>query len=157
MSIQTDIETALLAALRKCPALQKVQTFEADIRDCLFTGEKLTQGFRAGELPALNLSATLDPTPSRPFTLAEIQHEVPVSICCITKGQNRKEAYNSAKALQEAVEGVLNTLRRSGNSLGSNALVMGDVSSSVTTMQDNPHCFAVGTTAVKILKITPLA
>lgn len=137
--------------------LSSVKTFEADIRDCLFTGEKLTQGFRPGELPAVNLSATLDPTQRSQFTAAETQHEIPVSIVVITKAQNRKDAQLAAKGLQEAVENVLDRLRRSSNAIGNNTLLFGNVTSSVTTLQDNPHCFAVGTTAAKITKITPSA
>jgi hypothetical protein len=157
VSIQSDLEAALLALLKAEDGLSSVRTFEADIRDCLFTGEKLTQGFRSTELPAVNLSATLDPTQRSPFTASETQHEIPVSIVVITKALNRKDAQLAAKGLQEAIEDVLDRLRRSSNTIGNNTLLFGNVTSSVTTLQDDPHCFAVGTTAAKITKITPLA
>ena len=157
MSIQNDLEAALLTLLRAETGLSSVITFEADVRDCLFTGEKITQGFRPGELPAINLSATLDPTQRTMITVSEVKHEIPVSIVCITKAQNRKDAFDSGKQLQEAVENVLDRLRRSNNGIGGNTFLFDSVTSSMTTLQDSPHCFAVGTTAAKITKITPLA
>jgi hypothetical protein len=157
MSVQSDLEVGLMKLLRSCGGLAAVRTFEADIRDCLFTEGKLTQGFREGELPAVNFSATLDPTQRSPFTAAETQHEIPVSIVIVTKAQKRKAAYNAAKDLQEAVEGVLEGLRKSSNAIGNNTLLLGNITSSVTTLQDNPHCFAVGTTSAKITRITPVA
>jgi hypothetical protein len=157
MSIQSDIEQALLKLLKAEPRLREVKTFEADIRDCLFTGEKLTLGFRIGELPAVNLSATLDPTQRSQFTVTEIQHEIPVSIVVITAAQKRKAAFDAAKELQEGVECVLDRLRKSANGIGHNTLLFGNVTSSVTTIQESPHCFAMGTTSAKITKITPLA
>ena len=39
MSIQSDLETGLMALLKAEPGLSSVKTIEADIRDCLFTGE----------------------------------------------------------------------------------------------------------------------
>ncbi|HZL56930.1 MAG TPA: hypothetical protein VFC21_07605 [Bryobacteraceae bacterium] len=157
MSIQSDLEDALIALLKAEPGLASVKTVEAEIRDCLFSGEKLTQGFRDTELPAINLSATLDPTQRSQFTASEIQHEIPVSICCIARALKRKAAYNAVKEIQEAIENVLDRLRKSSNAIGNNTLLFGNVTSSVTTIQDNPHCFAVGTTAAKITKITTLA
>ncbi len=154
MSIQSGLETALLAALKESPGLNTVKLFEDDIRDCLFTREKVTQGFRDSEMPALNLSASLDPTSSTQFTMTETQHDVPVSIVVITKALKRKTSYDAAKTYQEEVERVLNGFRRSGNTLGHNALVMGEISSAIITIQDNPHCFALGTTTCKITKIT---
>lgn len=155
MSIQSDLEAALLTLLKASPALAGVKTFEAEVRDCLFADEaRLIQGFEPASLPAINLSGQLDPTIRSPFTAGETQHDVPFSIIVVTKAQNRGAARRAAKALQEGVEDLLDSLRRSGNVLGQNALVMGDVTSSITTIQHSPHCYATGTTAVKIKKIT---
>jgi hypothetical protein len=154
MSIQRDLEITLLAAFKGAAALSTIVTFEDDIRDCLFSNEKLTQGFRDTEMPALNLSASIDPTMSSEFTMTETEHEVPVSIVILTKALKRKPAFEQAKAYQETIERVLNGFRKYGTPLGFNARVKGDLSSSLITIQDNPHCFAVGTTACKISKIT---
>ncbi|HVW07303.1 MAG TPA: hypothetical protein VHC90_01905 [Bryobacteraceae bacterium] len=154
MSIQKDLETKLLAALKQAPRLAAIKTWEADIRDCLFTESKLTQGFNAEELPALNLSASIDPTKRTPFTYTEAQHDIPVSIVVITKAVKRKEAFDGAKDLQEAVECVLELFRRSGNSLGQNTFLFGEISSSAITIQQDPYSFAVGTTGCTITKIT---
>jgi hypothetical protein len=154
VSIQKDIETKLLAALKAASALRSIRTFEAEIRDCLFTESKLTQGFHAEELPALNLSASIDPTKRSPFTYTEAQHDIPVSIVVITKALKRRSAFDSLKDYQEAVEAVLEQFRKSGNSLGANTFLFGGISSSAITIQDNPNSFAVGTTGCTITKIT---
>jgi hypothetical protein len=154
MSIQSELEAALLAAFKATPGLRTIVTFEDDIRDVLFTNEKLSSGFRSTEMPALNLSASLDPTTSSQFTMTETQHDVPVSICIITKATKRKTAWEAAKVYQEAIECTLNGFRKMGTSLGFNAAVMGDITSSLITVKDEPHSFAVGTTACKITKIT---
>ncbi len=155
MSLQSELEVSLATILKAEPSLQIVKTIEADVRECLFAdASQLIGGFRDSELPAINLSGQLDPTVSNPFTAGEIQADVPFSIVIVTKAQNRTDARSRLKQLQDGVEKVLNSLRRSGNALGQNALVMGDISSSAQTFQSNPYCFAVGTTAVKIKKIT---
>src|SRR6185437_9621745 len=154
VSIQSEIEAGLLAALKTAPGLSTIKTFEDDIRDCLFADTKQISGFNPSELPAINLSASLDPTASSQFTMTETQHDVPVSIVVIVKAQKRKPAFDAVKQYQEAIEGVLNGFRRSGNSLGVNALLMGDVSSSAITIQDQPFCWGTGTTGFKITKIT---
>ena len=154
MSIQHDLEVALLAAFKSTPGLSTIVVFEDDIRDCLFTAEKLTQGFRDTELPALNLSASLDPTKSSQFTMTETQHDVPVSIAIVTKALKRKAAWEAAKTYQEAIECVLNGFRKMGTTLGFNALVMGDITSSITSIKDTTHSYAVGATACNITKIT---
>ena len=155
MSLQSDLETGLLALLKAEPGLATVATFEADVRDCLFgDASAMISGFRPTELPAVNLTGQIDPTASSQFTAGEIQHDVPFSIVVICKAQDRATARGYVKGLQDGVESVLNALRRSGNALGQNAIVMGDLSSSAIAIQHSPHCFAVGTTAVKIKKIT---
>ena len=104
----------------------------------------------------MNFSATLDPTQTSQFTAAEVQSEIPVSIVCITKAQERKAAFVAANELKDAVERVLNGMRKSSNAIGNNTLLLGNITSSVQTLQDSPHCFAVATTAAKITKITAL-
>ena len=139
MSIQSELETALLTALKATPGLSTIKVFEDDIRDCLFTAEKLTEGFRDTEMPALNLSASLDPTTSSQFTMTETQHDVPVSIAIVTKGLNRKAAWEEAKKYQEAIECILEGFRKIGTSLGFNAVIMGDITSSLISIKADTY------------------
>ncbi len=154
MSIQKDLEMKLLAAVKAAPGLNAIRVFEADIRDCLFTEAKLTDGFLPEELPALNLSASLDPTKRTPFTWTEAEHAIPVSIVIITKAVKRKDAFDAVKTFQEALECVLEQFRKGGNSLGNNTFLFGEIASSAISIQGDPNCFAVGTTACTITKIT---
>lgn len=147
MSVEVEIEEALLPLLRAIPGLL---TVEATIRECLFGQDKFATGFRATELPALNFSATVDPVKTSQFTTTQKQRDVPITICVVTRHQKRKTAEQTARDFQNQVEAVLDTLRRTGNALGPNRLILGDYSSSMISFEEKPHCFATGTTAATI-------
>jgi hypothetical protein len=153
---RTEVELSLVEMLKTAAGLETVKTFENSIRECLFTGEKLTLGFRTEELPAIAVSAQLKPTKSSMFSAGERQHEVPVSLTIITRAQRKKEALAKAADLQDAVDRVLAAARKSGNSLGDNTLVIGDVTSSATAIDERPYSFAISTTEFTILKVVEL-
>jgi hypothetical protein len=153
---RTEVELSLVEMLKTAAGLETVKTFENSIRECLFTGEKLTLGFRTEELPAIAVSAQLKPTKSSMFSAGERQYEVPVSLTIITRAQRPKEALAKAADLQDAADRVLAAARKSGNSLGDNTLVIGDVTSSATTIDERPYSFAISTTEFTILKVVEL-
>lgn len=156
MSLYTELETNLAAMLQAAEALAGVKTVEADIRECLFSGDKLTQGFRPGELPAINISAELKPAARGPFTAGESQLTIPVSILVVCRAQKKQAAREQARVLQAAVEAVLDQARRSANGMGANAIVTGDITSSIVVVEDKPHSFAIGETQFNVLKIVDL-
>jgi hypothetical protein len=154
--LRTDLELAVIEALKAAESLARVKTFENSIRDCLFSGEKLTQGFRPEELPAIAVSAQLKPTKTSMFSAAEKQHEIPVSLTIVTRAQRGRDALAKAAELQGGVDSILDQFRRSGNPLGANALLSGDVASSATTIVEKPYSFAINTTEFTILKVVEL-
>jgi hypothetical protein len=153
---RTEVELSLVEMLKTAAGLETVKTFENSIRECLFTGEKLTLGFRTEELPAIAVSAQLKPTKSSMFSPGERLYEVPVSLTIITRAQRKKEALAKAADLQDAVDRVLAAARKSGNSLGDNTLVIGDVTSSATTIDERPYSFAINATDFTIVKVVEL-
>ena len=138
MSIFSDLEDGLVAMLKGSPGLEGVKTFETSVRECLFSGDKLTQGFRTDELPAINVSAQLKPSRSNPFSAGEKQYEIPLTVAIVTRATKGKLALQAVYELQTAVEGILDQARRSGNALGANVLVTGEVTSSATTIFEKP-------------------
>ena len=151
--IRTALELAILSVLRDAAGLAGVKTFENSVRDCLFTGENLTQGFRPEELPAIAVSAQLKPTVKAQFSVSETGWTIPVSLTIVTKAQRGKLAAAAAAGLQDAVDVVLGAFRKSGNGLGTNTLLMGDVSSSATVIDEKPYSFGISTTDFSILKV----
>jgi hypothetical protein len=156
VSICSDIEAALLDLLRAGNNLASVKTFEADIRECLFSGDKLIQGFRPEELPAVNVTAQLKPASSEPFSSGEAKHTVPVTIVVITKATRKKDARSAALQYQESIVTVLDAARRSDGRIGRNTLVTGELESSSVVIEEKPFHFAIATVEGTVLKVVEI-
>lgn len=154
--VRTDLEFALIEALKGADGLSTVKTWENSIRDCLFTGEAFTQGFRAEELPAIAVSCQLKPSKRSLFTPGERQYEIPVSITILTRAARSKDAIAAAAQIQDAMDPALDGLRRSGNALGRNTIIQGEISSSATSIDEKPAAFAISTTEFTVLKVVPI-
>lgn len=153
----TEVETALVAMLREANSLRQVKTVEATIRECLFTGNKLIQGFQGEELPALNVSSELKPYTRGPFTAGEIELTIPVSVMAIVRAPSAADARARVREMQAAIEAVLDKARRSDSGLGANTIITGDVQSSLVLIEEKPHHYAIGETQCQVLKVVPLA
>jgi hypothetical protein len=155
--VYSDLESAIAAMLQADAGLAAaVKTFEADVRECLFSGDKLAQGFRPDELPAVNVSAEIRPATRGPFTAGEMELTIPVSVIVIAKAQKKKAARAKLRELQVAIEAVLDQARRSASGLGANAIVTGDITSTIVIVEEKPHHFAIGESQFAVLKIVPL-
>ncbi len=153
----TEIEEGLVEMLRAAEGLAGVvKTFETSIRDCLFSADKQTKGFRAGELPAIGVSAQLKPAKSRPFTAGEKEYEIPVTVALVTRAQQPKAALSGIYDLLAPMEQVFDAARRSGNPLGPNVLVIGDLASDAAVVADAPFFFGVATVEATVLKVVEL-
>jgi hypothetical protein len=151
-----EVEDRLVEMLASAGTLNQVRTIETSVRECLFSGDKLTQGFRADELPAIAVSAQLKPARKAPWTSGEREIDIPLSIVVITKARTRRDALRQAGELRDAVDVVLDQARRSGNPLGDNTVLMGEVVTSATTIEEKPHVFAISTTECQIFKVVSL-
>lgn len=151
-----EIESAVLAMLQASPSLSGVRTFEADIREALFAGDKLSRGFRPEELPAINITAMSEPVQSEPFTAGELRYTVPVSVVIVTRGQDNGTVRAAVRALSFEVEKLLHQARRSDNPLGQGAMVAGPVESSVAVIQDAPLHFGIAEVKAQVVKVVEL-
>lgn len=154
--IYVAVEQAVLDMLRQAPGLAGVKTFEADIREALFTGESPARGFNPGELPAINVSALADPCESDPFTAGEIRYQVPVTVLIVTRHQDKGGARSAARAIQWEVEKLVHGARRSANPLGPSSFVTGSVRSSLAVIQDRPAHFGMAQVDFTVTKVVPL-
>jgi len=154
--VYTDTEHAVLAILQSAHGLDGVKTFEDEIRECLFSGDKLIQGFRPEELPAIAVTCMLAPCKSAPMTAGEIRYFVPVTVLVIVRSNDAAAARGRATDLMRQVETLLHQARRSNAGLGANAFVTGDLVSSVIVAPENPFYFAVGTVSAEITKVVDL-
>ncbi len=155
--IYTELESNLVAMLRADAGLAtSIKTCEADIRECLFSGDALSQGFRPDELPAVNVSADIRPAKRGPFTAGEIELEIPITVLVVCRAQRKKAARAKARELQLAIETALDQARRSANGLGPNAIVTGEFTSTIVVVDNKPYHFAIGETQFSVLKIVPL-
>lgn len=153
----SQLEEGILALLRAAPGLQLVRTFEPEVRECLFSGDKLIDGFRAEELPAVNVTAQLQSLNSIPFTASEIGYEIPITVVSIVRAQKKDEARQTAAALSEEVQRVLNAARKSDSGLGANTLVIGTVAAeAVVLIEQKPHHFALCEVKAMVLKVVEL-
>ena len=143
MSMHSGLEVQLITVLKAAPGLASIKTFEAEIKDALFVGDKLSQGFTSGALPAINLSMNLTPTKSSQFTAGEKRYDVPLTVVVITSSGNLTTARDNSIEYAFAVEAALNDLRRSGNPLGRNILLTGDISvGAASVVHEKPMAFA---------------
>jgi hypothetical protein len=154
--LYTDLEAAIIALLRGAEGLAQVKTFEADVRECLFTGDKLSQGFRSEELPAIAVTAELEPAKRGPFTAGEVELTIPVSAIAVCRAQRPTDARAQARVLQLAIEKMLDQARRSDSGLGANTIVTGEFASTIVVVQEKPHCFAIAETKFQVLKVIDL-
>ncbi len=150
-----SIEISMLELLKSSPQLNMVKTFERTVRECLFTGEKITSGFRPEELPAINITCELEPTNSTPFTTGEIRYQIPLTVIVIVKHQQKVEARRQLLELMAIIEKIVNRARKT-DGLGLNTLVMGDVVSSVVIAEDHPHHFGVGNITASVTQVVEL-
>lgn len=151
--IATELELTLVEVFKASGWVKKVATFETSIRECLFSGDKFIQGFRAEELPAVAVSMQLKPTPSSQWTPCEEELRIPVSVSVVTRAMKRKDALAAAAELVDGVKYEVRQLRRSGNALGPNAVVLGEIASSATTIDEKPYSFAIATVEFTISKV----
>lgn len=154
--IYSEVEQAVLEMLRDAPNLAGVKTFEADIREALFSGELPARGFNPGELPAINVSAMAEPCESEPFTAAEIRYQVPVTVLIVTRHQEKGAARSAARAIQWEVEKLIHGARRSANPLGPSSIVTGPVRSSLAVVQDRPAHFGLAQVDFTVTKVVQL-
>lgn len=154
--IRTDVEMAFLKIFRDSEFLKKVPTIENTLRECLFSGDKFTAGFRGEELPAIAVSCQLQPMVDGVFTPGEKIFRIPVSITIVTRAGTKTAAAAAASELQDAVGYEVGQLRRSGNSLGVNTVVFGDVTCSATTVEEKPFHYAMSTTEFTVSKVVEL-
>jgi hypothetical protein len=154
--LYTDLEAAIIAILRGAAGLEEVKTFEADVRDCLFTGDKLSQGFRGDEMPAIAVTADLQPTKQGPLTAGEVELTVPVSLIAVCRAQRPGVARAKAREIQGAAEAALNLARKSDSGLEANTIVTGQFSSTIVLVQEKPHSFAIAETQFQVLKVVDL-
>lgn len=158
MSVYTDIEAAVTSMFEADATVAGMtKTIEANLRDCLFSGTGYAQGFRAQELPALQVSTSLDPVKDQPFNVGETQALIPLTVVAVTVARTKKESHDSALTLQREVARLLNGLRKSANALGmQNTLIFGELSSSTTTFADGVNWYGQSTTQAVITKILPV-
>lgn len=156
MSSYSDLEQSILASLKADPALSGVATFSNELRECLFTGEKLTQGFRPEELPAIRVTAQEKPSTSAPFSVGEIAYTIPVTVIVITRGGTKQEAHERALGLQEPLLANLQSMRKSDNGLGLNTFLIGDTSATSLVIEEKPVHFALAQVEAQFLKVVQL-
>lgn len=154
--LYTDLEAAIIAVLRGAAGLDSVKTFESDVRECLFTGDKLSAGFRSDELPAVAVTAELEPAKRRPFTAGEVELTIPVSAIAVCRAQRPTDVRAQARTVQLAIESALDQARKSDSGLGANTIVTGEFASTIVVVQEKPHCFAIGETKFQVLKVIDL-
>jgi hypothetical protein len=152
----TELEANLVAMLRAADALRQVRTIEAEIRTALFTGAGLTKGFAEQELPAIGVSAEIEPAKRGPYGAGEVQVQIPLSIFAVARAQRKTEARARVREMQAEIEHLLDGGRRSANGLGENAIVLGDITSTVVIVEDRPYHFAIGETQCQVLKVVQL-
>jgi hypothetical protein len=152
----SDLERDILASLRADPSLAGVKTFSEELRECLFTGDKLTQGFRPEELPAIRVTAQEKPSTSAPFSVGEIAYTIPVTALVITRGGTKQEAHERALAMQEPLLANFQCMRKSGNGLGENTFLIGEISTTSLVIEEKPVHFAVAQIEAQFLKVVQL-
>jgi hypothetical protein len=151
--VRSDIEGAVLEALRETRGLEGVKTWETSVRECLFARDTFTKGFRAEELPAVTVAGQLKPTLRNAFSAGEEQQTIPVTVMIVTRAQRARDAMAAAAELQDVVDGVVRGFRKSGNSLGPNVVVMGECSSSATYEVEAPLAFGISSCEFTVLRV----
>ena len=149
----TPIELAVLALLKG--QLRECKTFECGLRQALFTGDKLSKGFRVEELPALQIEEGLNAERSRPMNIGEMRHLIPVRIALVvTSIADLNECRATGLALQRRAHEALSKARRSGV-LGSGLWVTGDIEATSNVVQEE-RFFCVPELKVEITKVVDI-
>jgi hypothetical protein len=152
----SGLEQSIVDALKASKSLGMVKTYETSFRECLYTGSKLTLGFRPEEMPVIAVSCREKPMESDIDTPAQEIHQIPVTVTIVTRAQNAKQADAAASEIWDALRYELGQFCRSGNALGSNTVVMGKVTSSATPIDEKPLAFVMRAAEFTITKITQL-
>lgn len=152
----TQIEAGVLSILQDAPGLATVRTWESEVRDVFFTGEAFAKGFRPEEMPAVMVTAVLEPSRSSQFTTGQIRFAVPVQVLVVTRAQKTRDARAEVVSLARAAEAAIHGARRTDDRLGSNTFVSGDVVSSFVLVEQKPLSYAVASIAVEVTKVVDL-
>lgn len=155
MNFFTEVEQAILALLQTADCAGEIRTWEAELREVLFTGEQLSKGFSVRELPAVMVTTSQDPTRSAPFTTGEIRYQIPVQILIVVSATKREAARDEVLRLIRSMEAMLHQARRS-DGLGINTFIGDELLSSHVVVQDRPHHFAVGNITATVWKVVEL-
>ena len=155
MNFFTEVEQAILTLLQNADCAGEIRTWEAELREVLFTGEQLSKGFGARELPAVMVTTSQDPTRSAPFTTGEIRYQIPVQILVVVAATKREAARDEVLRLIRSMEAMLHQARRS-DGLGLNTFIGDELLSSHVVVQDRPHQFAVGNITATVWKVVEL-
>lgn len=151
-----QIESGLLSMLHDASGLATVRTWETEVREVFFTGEAFSKGFRPEEMPAVMITAVLEPARSSQFTTGQIQYKVPVQVLVVTRAQKASDARAEVVSLARAAEAAIHCARRTDDRLGSNTFVSGDVMSSFVLVEQKPLSYAVASIAVEVTKVVDL-
>jgi hypothetical protein len=143
MSIFSDLAVQLRDVLKQADGLSTMKTIETEIRECLFVGANIAQGFTPAELPAINFSLTIGTVKSEQFTAGEISDEIPLTIVVIDKATKGTAARDSVLDYSALIRAALQPLRRSGNVLGRNIFIKGPITAApASIVHDKPYSFA---------------
>lgn len=151
-----DVEKRVLALLKAWDGLRTVRTFEAEVRESLYSADQPVKSFQPTELPAIQVTAVNNPTESEPFSAGEMKYSVPVTVFVIVRGTVKDQVRRDLRALQFEVEKCLNRARRSTDELGVNAVVMGRLQSTVAVAQDSMFYFGLGQVEATVVKVVEL-
>ncbi len=149
----TPVEQAILGLLQ--PVLKTCNTFEIGLRPVLFSGDKISKGFRPEEMPVCQIEEGVNPDRSRPFTTGEMRHFVSVTVMLVLSSLDEKEVRFQMLALQRQAHDTLNGGRRSGV-LGVDIWVTGDIVASLSMVQDNERFFGLAQLQVEITQVVQI-
>lgn len=151
------IESTVLDVLKVAPGLEGVKVWERGVREAILSGEELTRGVAAGEMPAGMVTVELDAVLEEEITCGEVQAMVPVSVMVLCRAQQKNSARSEALTLSGAVQRALRPLRMTaGNPLGANCVLVGQVRSEIAVVENKPHSFALATVAMRISKVVEI-
>ena len=152
----TALELAVVEMLKTLPELAGIKGWQTGVADSLVTVDAIVKGLRADQLPGVCVMAALEPVDSEPMSASQIKHMIPVSLWIVGRTEKpasiRAELFPYLKATTRAFDEA----RRSVNPLGSGALVMGPMSSSLLVVRGNPHSYGVVEVNVKVMKVEQL-
>ena len=152
----TDLELATINMLKALPELAGVKGWQSGLQDSLITGDAISKGFRPEELPGVVVMAALEPCSSEPRTAADIQYMIPVTVFLIGRADKPQRVREQFFPMQAAIEGAFHLARKSVNALGTDALVMGTLDSSLLVLHSHPQFYGVVEVTAKVMKVEQL-